>query len=36
MYRSGNPALSDATFDKSSYKEANWWDEESNRQVSSS
>ena len=30
MYRSGNPALSDATFDKSSYKEANWWDEESN------
>jgi uncharacterized YccA/Bax inhibitor family protein len=30
MYRSGNPALSDSTFDKSSYKEANWWDEESN------
>ena len=30
MYRSGNPALSDVTFDKSSYKEANWWDEESN------
>ena len=30
MYRSGNPALSDATFEKSSYKEANWWDEESN------
>ena len=30
MYRSGNPALSDATFDKSSYAEANWWDEESN------
>ena len=30
MYRSGNPALSDATFDKSFYKEANWWDEESN------
>ena len=30
MYRSGNPGLSDSTFDKSSYKEANWWDEESN------
>jgi uncharacterized YccA/Bax inhibitor family protein len=30
MYRSGNPALSDATFEKSSYKEANWWDEKSN------
>ena len=30
MYRSGNPALSDATFEKSSYKEANWWEEESN------
>ena len=30
MYRSGNPALSDAPFEKSSYKEANWWDEESN------
>ena len=30
MYRSGNPALSDITFDKRSYKEANWWDEESN------
>lgn len=28
MYRSGNPALSDATFEKSSYKTANWWDEE--------
>ncbi|SVA79207.1 uncharacterized protein METZ01_LOCUS132061, partial [marine metagenome] len=24
MYRSGNPGLSDSTFDKSSYKEANW------------
>jgi len=30
MYRSGNPALSDATFEKSSYEEAGWWDEESN------
>ena len=30
MYRSGNPGPSDSTFDKSSYKEANWWDEESN------
>lgn len=30
MYRSGNPALSDSTFEKSAYKEANWWDEDSN------
>ena len=27
MYRSGNPALSDSTFDKSNYSEANWWEE---------
>ena len=26
MYRSGNPALRDSTFDKSSYKDANWWE----------
>ena len=26
MYRSGNPALSDSTFDKSNYSEAPWWD----------
>ena len=30
MYRSGNPALSDSTFDKSNYSDAPWWDEESN------
>ena len=26
MYRSGNPALSDSTFDKSNYSDAPWWD----------
>ena len=26
MYRSGNPALRDSTFEKSSYKDANWWE----------
>ena len=31
MYRSGNPALNDLTFEKSAYKEASWWeDSESN------
>jgi uncharacterized YccA/Bax inhibitor family protein len=31
MYRSGNPALNDSTFEKSAYKEASWWeDSESN------
>ena len=30
MYRSGNPALSDSTFDKSNYSDVPWWDEESN------
>src|SRR6056300_1741644 len=30
MYRSRNPTLSDSTFDKSNYKEASWWDENSN------
>ena len=30
MYRSGNPALSDSTFDKSNYSDAPWWGEESN------
>ena len=30
MYRSGNPTLSDSTFDKSNYREASWWDENSN------
>jgi len=30
MYRSGNPALSDATFEKSNYTDANWWEEETN------
>ena len=29
MYRSGNPALSDATFEKSSYSEYDWWDDDS-------
>ena len=28
MYRSGNPALSDSTFDKSNYSDANWWEGE--------
>ncbi|MED5398067.1 MAG: Bax inhibitor-1/YccA family protein [Candidatus Thermoplasmatota archaeon] len=28
MYRSGNPALSDSTFDKSNYSEASWWEDE--------
>ncbi len=27
MYRSGNPALSDSTFEKRSYQGANWWDD---------
>jgi len=26
MYRSGNPALNDSTFDKSAYKDAPWWE----------
>lgn len=26
MYRSGNPALSDSTFDKNMYKDTNWWE----------
>ena len=30
MYRSGNPTLSDSTFEKSNYREASWWDENSN------
>ena len=30
MYRSGNPALSDSTLDKSIYSDAPWWGEESN------
>ena len=30
MYRSGNPALSDSTFDKSNYSDAPWWAEDSN------
>ena len=30
MYRSGNPALSDSTFEKSNYSDANWWEEETN------
>ncbi len=31
MYRSGNPALNDSTFEKSAYKEVSWWeDSESN------
>jgi len=30
VYRSGNPALSDSTFDKSNYSDVPWWDEESN------
>ena len=29
VYRSGNPALSDATFEKSSYGESDWWDDDS-------
>ena len=30
MYRSGNPTLSDSTFDKSNYQDASWWNESSN------
>ena len=30
MYRSGNPTLSDSTFDKSNYRETSWWNENSN------
>ena len=31
MYRSGNPALNDSTFEKSAYNEVSWWeDSESN------
>ena len=31
MYRSGNPALSDSTFEKSNYSDTSWWeDKESN------
>ena len=31
MYRSGNPALSDSTFEKSNYSDTSWWeDQESN------
>ena len=26
MYRSGNPALNDSTFEKSAYKEVSWWE----------
>ena len=29
VYRSGNPALSDTTFEKSSYSESDWWDDDS-------
>ncbi len=29
MYRSRNPSLSDSTFDKSNYRDAPWWDENS-------
>jgi uncharacterized YccA/Bax inhibitor family protein len=29
MYRSGNPALSDSTFEKSNYQDATWWDDNS-------
>tara|TARA_B110000495_G_scaffold63596_1_gene54013 strand:- start:1500 stop:2261 length:762 start_codon:yes stop_codon:yes gene_type:complete len=34
MYRSGNPALSDSTFDKNMYKETNWWDNSNSNQMS--
>jgi uncharacterized YccA/Bax inhibitor family protein len=30
MYRSRNPTLSDATFEKSSYQNPHWWDDNSN------
>jgi uncharacterized YccA/Bax inhibitor family protein len=29
MYRSGNPALSDSTFEKSNYQDSTWWDDHS-------
>jgi len=28
MYRAGNPALSDSTFDKNAYKDIKWWENE--------
>ncbi len=31
MYRSGNPALSDSTFEKSNYEDSSWWDDNSSR-----
>ena len=33
MYRAGNPALSDSTFDKNAYKDTNWWETESSNQM---
>ena len=27
MYRSGNPALNDSTFQKSAYKDSPWWED---------
>ena len=29
MYRSGNPALSDSTFEKSNYEDSSWWNDNS-------
>ena len=33
MYRAGNPALSDSTFDKNEYKNINWWENESSNKM---
>ena len=34
MYRSGNPALTDATFDKRAYSDAPWWDDQESTMMS--
>ena len=34
MYRSGNPALSDSTFEKSNYSDTSWWDDKESNLMS--
>ena len=33
MYRAGNPALTDSTFDKNAYNNINWWENESSNKM---
>ena len=33
MYRAGNPALTDSTFDKNAYNSINWWENESSNKM---